>query len=111
MTASAKTLAMQAKMKTADLNDEAYRNLVKSNKVWSDLPTANHVTPYAEGLIHAAMDRDSLYDPRRVGERDFDVTCSAVIEPFNLRCGWCPPPRRWLSGGSIWDGERSDSGA
>ena len=82
MTTTAKTLAMQAQLKTAELEQEAYRNVVKSNKVWSSLPTADHLPPYPEGLVHAVMDRDGLYDAKRVGHRQFDVTCNAEVEPY-----------------------------
>ena len=40
LTTTAKVLAMQANLKTADLDQSAYRNMVKKVKKWSDLPTS-----------------------------------------------------------------------
>lgn len=86
MSSNAKAMAMQAKMKTEELDDEAFRNVHKCNKLWSVLPTSAHVTPYAEGLIHSIMDRDDMYEARYVGESslcwDFEVTCKECVEPF-----------------------------
>ena len=82
MSTNAKTMGMQAKMKTAELDDEAYRNVARSSKMWSTLPTAEHVTPFAEGLVHGIMDRNELYEPKRVGKMEFEVSCSICVEPF-----------------------------
>lgn len=82
MTTTAKTLKVQAQLKTADLDAETYRNMTKSSKRWSVLPTSDRIAPYPEGLVHAVMDREDLYAAARVDERDFEVFCSEVIEPF-----------------------------
>ena len=50
MSKNAKALIMQSKMKTAALNEEAYRNVKNSNNKWSNFPTAPYLTPFAEGL-------------------------------------------------------------
>jgi len=97
MTKNAKALTMQASLKAAEMNADAYRNVTKPNKKWSKLPTAPHVTPFAEGLVHAIMDRQDLYSVRRVGEREFEVKCSICVEPFiadhSVSEDKCPIPR------------------
>lgn len=97
MTKNAKALTMQASLKAAEMNADAYRNVTKPNKKWSKLPTAPHVTPFAEGLVHAVMDRQDLYSVRRVGEREFEVKCSICVEPFiadhSVSEDKCPIPR------------------
>lgn len=82
MTKNAKVLSMQASLKAAELDYDSYRNLTKSNKKWSQLPTAPYLTPFGEGLIHSIMDRQELYSVKRVREREFEVFCSDCVEPF-----------------------------
>ena len=82
LTTTTKVLAMQANLKTADLDQEAYRNMAKKNKKQFDLPTSTYLGTYAEGLLHAMMDRDGLYEAERVDSREFEVTCNDVLEPF-----------------------------
>jgi len=97
MTKNAKALTMQASLKAAEMNANAYRNVIKPNKKWSKLPTAPYVTPFAEGLVHAIMDRQDLYSVRRVGEREFEIKCSICVEPFiadhSVSEDKCPIPR------------------
>lgn len=66
MAKNAAALTMQSVMKTAALNAEAYRNVKKSNKKWSNFPTAPYLTPFAEGLVHSIMARQDLYTVKRV---------------------------------------------
>ena len=82
MYTNAKAMGMQSKLKTAELDEEALKNVLKCNKLWSNLPTSEFLTPYAEGLMHSIIDRDGLYEAKRVGEREFEILCNVLMEPF-----------------------------
>ena len=82
LTTTAKVLAMQANLKTADLDQSAYRNMVKKSKKMVGFANFNNLVTYAGGLLHAMMDRDGLYEAKRVGNREFEVTCNVILEPF-----------------------------
>ena len=69
LTTTVKVLAMQANMMTADLDQEVYPSMVKKDMKWSDLPTSTYIGTYTEGLLRAMMDRDGLYEAKRVGSR------------------------------------------
>ena len=67
-----KALTLQGVLKVNDIEHAASRDFtVKS--LWSQLPTANHVTELADGILHTTMSRIDKYTCVSVGPRKWQV--------------------------------------
>jgi hypothetical protein len=55
-----KALTLQGVLRINDIENAVTQNLTKKS-FWSNLSTANYVTDYADGILHAVMDRMHKY--------------------------------------------------
>ena len=88
-----KSLTLQGVLKVNDIESAALRDFtVKS--LWSQLPTANHVTELADGILHSTMSRIDEYTCVSVGARKWQVFYTdhyaTEFEADDLNC---PIPR------------------
>ena len=73
MNNSSQTLCLQSNLKACKLEEIVSNDYLKSNKLWSQCPTAQHITTYAEGIIVSLYKRRDSYKALRVGDRSFGV--------------------------------------
>ena len=73
MDTAAQTLNLQSDIKVCDLEERIFNDFHKSNKTWSNSPTAPFTTTLAEGLIQGEYSRRNLYKAARTGLSSFDV--------------------------------------
>jgi hypothetical protein len=69
---AAKNLSLQSSMKGAQLESES-THMASSQSLWSQSPTANHVTTLAESIISRACRRTHDYAPRRTAIDSWEV--------------------------------------
>eukprot|EP00957_Ditylum_brightwellii_P046090 3496563-Ditylum_brightwellii.AAC.1 len=55
-----KVLTLQGVLRINDIENTATQTLIQKS-FWSNLPTANYVTEYADGILHTVMDRIHKY--------------------------------------------------
>lgn len=70
---AAAAMGIQDDMKGAACDHIVYRDFRNSNKTWSSLPTAPHLTSFGEGVLLEAHRRSNLYRARRIGPSTFQV--------------------------------------
>ena len=73
MNNSDRTLCLQKNLKACELEDIVRNDYLKSNKLWSQSLTAQHVTTYDKGIIISLYKRRDLYKALRLGDRSFEV--------------------------------------
>lgn len=80
MDASAKSLNLQANLKTLEVEENIYQDYHFSNKTWLTLPTASFTTTFAKGLLTAVMDQQKHNKCKRVGTNLFQVFFKSAFE-------------------------------
>jgi hypothetical protein len=92
---AAKTLVFQSAMKCKEIFVEAEKNM-QGQKLWSETPTAAHVTKLGESLLASSWKRGiEEYHGRRVGDRQWEVehaSCGAENDGQD-RKEWEPIPQ------------------
>ena len=73
MDTSAKAMSIQSHVKACELEEIASNDFYKTNKRWSNTPSAPYTTSFGEGLIVAVYARRHLYRAARIGQRKFQV--------------------------------------
>jgi hypothetical protein len=69
---AAKTMVFHAAMKCKEIFVEAEKNL-KSQKLWSDTPTAAHLTKLGEAIVASSWQRATEYKGARVSAHQWEV--------------------------------------
>lgn len=73
MDTAAKTLNLQTDVKVSEVEAMIYDDFTKTDKRWSNKPTAPYLVSFGEGLVVEAYKRSHLYKGCRVGAREFQV--------------------------------------
>ena len=73
MDMAAQTLNIQQGLKAAELAELIFGAFERTNKCWSDYPTAQITTTFIESLVKIVNDQARLYLVQRVGEKEFQA--------------------------------------
>jgi hypothetical protein len=91
-----RSLTLQGVLKVHQITDQANRSL-QTKSLWSSLPTANHVTPYAESIIDGISKKgtSSCYVCKQTGPVCWEVQYKELAPPVVLSPQKTPIPVFW----------------
>ena len=87
---AAKALTLQGILKSEQIRQENFHEVI-SKKIWSNLPTANHITTVAESILSQMMKKISSYSYRRISVNEFEVEYIRSTEQLKKLLSQCHP--------------------
>ena len=70
---AADTMNFQSRVQAAELDRKIHNDFTKTDKSWSNLPTAPHTMTFGEELITVVADRSKLYTPASICLSNSDI--------------------------------------
>ena len=82
MTKSARSLSLQSNMKGMQIEEEGMLN-ISTRSLWSNRPTADHITTAANSILHQLYELKDKYKSRRTGQFTWEL-CFVSSEVNNM---------------------------